>query len=79
MYSCTSFFINPAAEALELWLNDIRRIDKYEDLPCRKPMAAFLADDPRATANLPGFRRSTVDGYAVHAKDTLGLKAYRLF
>jgi molybdopterin molybdotransferase len=66
------FSLTPAAEALELWLNDIRRIDKYEDLPLQEAYGRILADDLRATANLPGFRRSTVDGYAVHAKDTFG-------
>lgn len=64
--------MTPAAEALNIWLGSARRINAQEDLPLQEAYGRVLAVDLRAPADLPGFRRSTVDGYAVRAKDTFG-------
>ncbi|HAW69667.1 MAG TPA: molybdopterin molybdenumtransferase MoeA [Firmicutes bacterium] len=64
--------MTPAAEALNIWLSSVMRIGVHEDLPLQEAYGRVLASDLRATADLPGFRRSTVDGYAVRAKDTFG-------
>ena len=53
-------------------MRSVQRIGVHEDLPLQEAYGRVLASDLRATANLPGFRRSTVDGYAVRAKDTFG-------
>ena len=41
-------------------------------LPLHKTLNYILAEDIVVKENVPGFRRSSVDGYAVKAKDTFG-------
>ena len=41
-------------------------------LPLHKALNYILAEDIVVKENVPGFRRSSVDGYAVKAKDTFG-------
>lgn len=43
-----------------------------EPVPCAKALGRVLASPVRAESALPGFARSTVDGYAVRAADTYG-------
>lgn len=43
-----------------------------EPLGLREVLGRILAQDVRAPHDLPGFDRSTVDGYAVRARDTFG-------
>lgn len=45
---------------------------KTETVSLEKTLGRILAEDVISTENLPGFRRSTMDGYAVVAKDTGG-------
>lgn len=41
-------------------------------LPLHEALHAIMAEDIYVRENVPGFRRSTVDGYAVKAQDTFG-------
>ena len=41
-------------------------------MPLHKALNYILAEDIVVKENVPGFRRSSVDGYAVIAKDTFG-------
>lgn len=43
-----------------------------EELSLDQALGRVLADEPRAREPLPGFVRSTVDGYAVRSRDTFG-------
>ena len=43
-----------------------------ENVPLSKAAGRFLAADWHAPEDLPGFDRSTVDGWAVHARDVFG-------
>lgn len=43
-----------------------------ESVPLDEASGRFLAKDFLAPEDLPGFDRSTVDGYAVHARDVFG-------
>jgi len=43
-----------------------------EDVPTRDALDRVLAQDLCSPADLPGFRRSTMDGFAVRASDTFG-------
>lgn len=43
-----------------------------ETVPLEETSGRVLAVDARSDADLPGFRRSTVDGYAVRAAETVG-------
>ncbi|MCD7982176.1 MAG: molybdopterin molybdotransferase MoeA [Clostridiales bacterium] len=51
----------------------VRKIPhRRKTVPLSDAAGLILAEDVRAPADLPGFRRSTVDGYAVIAADTHG-------
>ncbi|MDD4567040.1 Molybdopterin molybdenumtransferase [Methanoculleus chikugoensis] len=59
------------AEAVEA----VRRIAPplgYEDVPLEDALHRVLAKDVHADIDIPGFDRSTVDGYAVAATETTG-------
>ncbi|MCU0585453.1 MAG: molybdopterin molybdenumtransferase MoeA, partial [Desulfobacterales bacterium] len=43
-----------------------------EEVPLEEAAGRVLAEDLRADSDLPGFPRSTVDGYAVKADATFG-------
>jgi len=45
---------------------------KTETIPLEKGLGRVLAEDIYSPCDIPGFRRSTVDGYAVCAADTAG-------
>ena len=45
---------------------------KSESVPLNKALNCVLAEDVYGKVNIPDFRRSMVDGYAVIAKDTMG-------
>src|SRR5918998_3125369 len=43
-----------------------------ERLPVERALGRVLAEDLRSPGDLPSFRRSTMDGFAVRAADTFG-------
>ncbi|NCA78084.1 MAG: molybdopterin molybdenumtransferase MoeA [Alphaproteobacteria bacterium] len=43
------------------------------EIPLHKSVGRYLAQDIVSRENLPGFSRSVVDGYAVHARETVGV------
>ena len=45
---------------------------RSESVPADQALDRYLAEAPAAPHDLPEFNRSTVDGYAVRAKDTYG-------
>lgn len=49
------------------------KIPKTEKVSFRQMRDRVLAEDLQAAENIPHFRRSTVDGYAVKASDTQGV------
>lgn len=65
------------SQALRIWLEATQPLPRAEpeEIPTRAALGRILADDVRATGDLPPFRRSTVDGYAVIAADTFGASA----
>jgi molybdopterin molybdotransferase len=61
----------PVSEAIEA----VRRIAPppvSEEIPLEDALHRVLYEDLRADIDIPGFDRSTVDGYAVAAADTVG-------
>ena len=63
-------------EALELLDDALREAwggDRpWEEMPLLECLGRVAARDLRSPVDLPGFARSTVDGYAVRASDTFG-------
>ena len=63
----------PPDEALSLLLSHLpQSISQYERIDVRSSLGRVLAEDIVAPHPLPDFQRSTVDGYAVRARDTHG-------
>jgi len=60
------------AEALKLLLEQKTRELSTESLNIEKAYGRVLSEDSISPENLPGFNRSTMDGYAVNAADTFG-------
>ncbi|WP_038057421.1 gephyrin-like molybdotransferase Glp [Thermodesulfobacterium hydrogeniphilum] len=62
-------------KALELLLSHLKfRVLEAETIPIEKAYGRVVYEDIKAPEDLPGFERSTVDGYAVNAADTFGAK-----
>src|SRR5512142_2329973 len=63
----------PPAEARNLLLSQLSTpIIDSETIEVASALGRVLAEDIRAPQPLPDFQRSTVDGYAVRARDTHG-------
>jgi len=59
-------------EEAERVIHDIAPAPAGEEIPLSEALHRVLARDVNATENIPGFARTTVDGYAVRAADTVG-------
>ncbi|MCJ7514177.1 MAG: molybdopterin molybdotransferase MoeA [Anaerolineales bacterium] len=66
--------LSTLAQALDLWLEAAQPLPLAgaEAVPTESALGRILAEDVRATSDLPPFRRTTVDGYAVRGADTFG-------
>ncbi|MBP7411257.1 MAG: molybdopterin molybdotransferase MoeA, partial [Methanoculleus sp.] len=61
----------PVSEAIEV-VRRIAPLPGCEDIPLKDALHRALAGDVCADSDIPGFDRSTVDGYGVAAADTTG-------
>ena len=59
-------------EVLALVQKEFRPLGRSETVPLASAIGRVLAEDIRAEEYVPDFDRSTVDGYALRAKDTFG-------
>jgi molybdopterin molybdotransferase len=64
--------LKPPLEALETLLQDLVLSPISEMILATESLGRVLAAHVKAPHPMPSFRRSTVDGYAVHAEDTYG-------
>lgn len=66
--------LRPASEALDRFLKDLPAVQSIpsEIIPTERSLDRILAESIHSPEFLPPFNRSTVDGYAVQAKDTFG-------
>ncbi len=62
-------------EAVRLIDEKVKQIMCVEDVPIEEAVGRVLAEDLVANFNVPPFNRSSMDGYAVKAKDTAGTSA----
>ncbi len=67
-------FLNllPPVQALDLLLEQLNPQPQIEEIPTAEALNRILAVPVIADAPLPPFARTTVDGYAVRARDTYG-------
>lgn len=59
-------------KALEILLDKVSFSTQVEEIKTEDSLGRVIAEDIHADYPLPNFRRSTVDGYAVNARDTFG-------
>jgi len=64
--------VKTVQETLDIIQNEFERIEEREVLPLEKCMGRILFEPIVCSQNIPSFNRSSVDGYAVRAKDTYG-------
>ena len=72
MNSAEFFNVQPVTQALQTMLAHWHPTPDIETLDPRQALGRALAQDVRAPADLPAFRRSTVDGYALRAAESFG-------
>ena len=60
-------------EAVRLINENVNRIGRIEDVAIDEAVGRVLAEDIVAGFNVPPFNRSSMDGYAVKARDTVGV------
>ena len=65
-------YVKTPEEVLALIETEFNAVAQTEMVPLATAMGRVLAEDIAATEYVPDFDRSTVDGYAVRAKDTFG-------
>jgi molybdenum cofactor synthesis domain-containing protein len=58
-------------EAMDLILRNVEKIKRVEEVKLDESDGRILAEDIDARAHVPPFDRSAMDGYALHASDTL--------
>jgi len=66
------FQVKTVTETLEIIRNQYGPVRQPVTLPLSEALGMVLAEDIRSTEQVPHFARSTVDGYAVRARDTYG-------
>ncbi|CAM3832453.1 gephyrin-like molybdotransferase Glp [Mesobacillus zeae] len=66
------FNVKTVEETFSLIDEKISKINGTETCPLKEALHRVLAEDITAKENVPAFDRSTVDGYAVFARDTYG-------
>lgn len=66
------FEVHETREVIELIEQHYQPLTRVSEISLYEAFGRVLAEDIRATENVPGFDRSTVDGYAVRAQDTFG-------
>lgn len=69
------FNVQPVDAALDLLMQHWTPSTCTEDLDPRAALGRIVAETPVSNVELPAFRRSSVDGYAVRAADTFGASA----
>lgn len=65
-------YVKTPEEVLALIEKEFSSVAQSEPVPLGSAMGRILAEDIAATEYVPDFDRSTVDGFAVRAKDTFG-------
>ncbi|WP_053368443.1 molybdopterin molybdotransferase MoeA [Bacillus sp. FJAT-27245] len=66
------FKVKTVEETFALIDQQVRKISAIEKKAIEDALGCILAEDVTAREDVPGFDRSTVDGYAVRAEDTFG-------
>ncbi|GAX89960.1 gephyrin-like molybdotransferase Glp [Effusibacillus lacus] len=66
------FQVHETRDVLRLIEETYEPLERFEEVALYEAFGRVLAEDVRAAEDVPGFDRSTVDGYAVRAQETYG-------
>jgi len=66
------FNVKSVQETLDIIKNEFTRVERFETIPLEDCYGRILAEDIISDQNIPTFNRSSMDGYAVRARDTFG-------
>ena len=66
------FNVKSVQETLDIIRSEFQVLQRTEILPLEACFGHILADEIISDQNIPTFNRSSMDGYAVRAKDTFG-------
>ncbi len=66
------FTVKSVADALDQLRRETPALARRERLAVADAAGRVVASEPRSPIELPNFRRSAMDGYAVKATDTFG-------
>ncbi len=64
--------VHHVSDVKEIMKKEFKPIDKLIDIPITKAVNRVLGEDIKSNEDVPGFHRSTVDGYAIKAKNSYG-------
>lgn len=64
--------VHSVEQAIDAFLFHLTPVAATEQVPLLTAVGRVLADEIRSPEPLPGFHRSTMDGYAVHSRETAG-------
>jgi len=64
--------VHQVKEVMDIIVKEFRPINQHLEVPIMKAVGLVLAEDIISHEDVPGFNRSTVDGYAVIANNTYG-------
>ncbi len=64
--------VHSIEQAIEVFLSHLAPVAAVEQVPLLMAVGRVLAGEVRSSEPLPGFHRSTMDGYAVHSRETAG-------
>jgi molybdopterin molybdotransferase len=64
--------VKSVEETIQIIQREVQSISEILTIPIEEALHCVLAQDVLAKEDVPAFSRSTVDGYAVQAKDTYG-------
>lgn len=64
--------VHGIGQAIEVFLSHLAPVAAVEQVSLLAAVGRVLADEIRSPEPLPGFHRSTMDGYAVHSRETAG-------
>jgi molybdopterin molybdotransferase len=66
------FNVKSVQETLDIITSEFAIIERIETIPLAESAGRILAEDIVCDQNVPTFNRSSMDGYAVRARDTFG-------
>jgi len=66
------FNVKSVQETMDIIKKEFTLMERFETIPLEESYGRILGEDIISDQNIPTFNRSSMDGYAVRARDTFG-------